>query len=136
MEKTWTDKNVDLGLLTTQIGNFFKEKDFNAIKGETPTGCQILAEDSPHFRLNGYVSVTIEGNPNRFTVKFEPGRKEKKFSNLPDKLTTMFIGGYFLTRRLRAEEDWMTLQKEFWRHVDNVMLYLNNSLPDSSCSPK
>jgi len=136
MEKTWTDKNVDLELLTTQIGNFFKEKDFNAIKGETPTGYQILAEDSPHFRLDGYVSVTIEGNPNRFTVKFEPGRKEKKFSNLPDKLTTMFIGGYFLTKRLRAEEDWMALEKEFWRRVDNAMLYLNNSLPDPSCSPK
>lgn len=136
MEKTWTNKNVDLALLTTQIGNFFKEKDFNAIKGETQTGYQILAEDSPHFTLDGYVCVTIEGNPNRFAVKLEPGRKERKFSNLPDRLTTMFIGGYFLTRRLRAQEDWMTLEKEFWRHVDNAMLYLNNSLRDSSLPPE
>ena len=134
MEKTWIDKNVDLGLLTTQIGNFFKERDFSAIKGETPSGYQILAEDSPRFRLDGYVSVTIEGNPDHFTVKLEPSKKEKKYSNLPDKLTTMFIGGYFLLKRLRSEEDWMTLEKEFWRHVDNIMLYIDNSLPDSSSS--
>lgn len=133
MEKKWTGKNVDLSLLINQIGNFFKERDFNAIKGETQTGYQILAEDSPQFRLDGYVSVTIDGNSNQFTVKFEQCRKEKRFSNLPDKLTIMFIGGYFFTRKLKAEEDWMTLEKEFWRHIDNAMLYLNNSLPDSSC---
>lgn len=136
MEKTWTSKNVDLGLLAAQIGNFFKEREFNAIKGETPTGYQILAEDSPHFRLDGYVSATIEGNPNQFTIRLDSGRKEKRFSNLPDRLTTMFVGGYFLLKRLKAEEDWMTLEKEFWRHIDNIMLYLYNSLPDSSGPPK
>jgi len=136
MEKRWTNKNVDLPLLTSQIGNFFKERDFEAIKGETPTGYQILAEGSPYFRLEGHVSVTIEGKPDDFFVKLELCGGEKKHSLTPIVLTTMFLGGYFLIRRLRSEEDWMTLEKEFWRYLDNVMLYLSNSVEDFTCSSK
>jgi hypothetical protein len=127
MEKRWTNKNVDLALLTTHVGSFFKEKDFEAIKGKTPTGYHILAEDSPHFRLDGYVNVTIEGKPEDFIIKLELCRDGKKHSFAPVLLTTMFLGGYFLSKKLRSEEDWMKLQKEFWRHLDNIMLQLNNS---------
>jgi hypothetical protein len=135
MEKTWADKNVDLALLTTQIGNFFKEKDFHAIKGETQTGYQILAEGSPCFKLEGHVSATIEGKPNHFTVKFEYCRREKKNSFLPVILARVFVSGYFLISKLKSEEDWLSLEKEFWQHVDNIMLYLNNSFPDSPSPP-
>jgi hypothetical protein len=123
MEKRWTNKNVDLTLLTTRIGDFFKERDFEAMKGKTATGYQILAEDSPIFRLGGFVSVTIEGKPDDFTVKLELCQKEKKRSFAPILLTTMFLGGYFLKSRLRSEEDWMKLEKEFWRYLGNLMLY-------------
>jgi len=132
MEKRWTNKNVDLVLLATQIGNFFKERDFEVIKGETPTGYHIFAENSPDFKLVGYVSVAIEGKPNDFAVKLELCNEGKKRSLAPVLLTTMFLGGYFLTRRLRSEEDWMKLEKEFRTHLDNVMLYLGNSF----CSSK
>lgn len=127
MEKRWTDENVDLVLLTTRIGNFFKERDFEAIKGETPTGYHIFAENSPGFKLVGYVSVSIEGKPNDFAVKLELCNEGKRRFLAPVLLTTMFLGGYFLTRRLKSEEDWMKLEKEFWKYLDNVILYLNNS---------
>ena len=134
MKKRWTNKNVDLALLTTHTGMFFKERGFEAIKGEKPTGFHIFAENSPHFRLDGYVSVTIEGKPNDFTVKLELCNKRKKRTFTPILLTTMFFGGYFLSKRLRSEEDWMKLEKEFWKHLDNIMLYLNNSTGNSGRS--
>ena len=124
MEKRWTDKNVDLTMVTTRIGSFFKERDFEAIKGETSTGYHIFAENSPNFKLVGCVSVSIEGKPEDFVVKFEPCNKGKKRSLTPILLTTMFGGGYFLTRRLKSEEEWVRLEKEFWKHVDNIVLYL------------
>jgi hypothetical protein len=123
MEKRWTNKNVDLALLTARIGDFFKERDFEAMKGETAAGYQILAEDSPSFRLGGCVSVTIEGKKDDFTVKLELFKKEKKRSLTPILLTTMFLGGYFLKSKLRSEEDWMKLEKEFWRYLNSLKLY-------------
>ena len=135
LEKRWVNKNVDFKLLATQVGNFFKEKDFEAIKGETPTGYQILAENSPCFRLDGYVTVTIEGKPDDFLVKVELCRNGKKHSFAPIIFTTMFLGGYFILRG-KSDEHWMTFEKEFWRYVDNVMLYLNNSAQDSGSLSK
>jgi hypothetical protein len=127
MDKRWTGKNVDLASLTTRIGEFFKERDFDAIKGETPTGHQIYAEKSPHFKLIGYVSVSIEGKPDDFTVKLELINEGKKRSAMPVLMSTMLFGGYFLTRSLRSEEDWMKLEKEFWKHVDSIMLKTSQS---------
>lgn len=127
MQKNWVEKNVDLAELTTRIGDFFKEKDFEAIKGETSTGHQILAADSPYFKISGYVNVTIEGKPNDFFVRLEPCGKDKRPPPMSIFLTTMFGGGYFLSRRLKSQEAWMKLEKEFWRYVENAVLHLTNS---------
>jgi hypothetical protein len=127
MEKRWINKHVDLALLTTRIGEFFKRKDFNAIKGDTPTGHQIFAEDSLHYRLDGCVSVTIEGKPDDFVVKFELCSPEKKSSLISPLLTQMFLSGYFLSRRLKSAEDWTKLERKFWIYVDNTILQLTSS---------
>jgi len=127
MQRSWTGRNVDLALLTKRIGDFFKEKDFEAIKGQTPTSYQILAEDSPYFRLQGYVSVTIEGRPENFTIKLDLCAKKKKHLRLSPFLLNMFGFGYFHLQELRSDEAWMKLEKEFWRHVENVVLHLTNT---------
>lgn len=128
MQKNWKERNVDLELLTTRIGDFFKTKDFEAIRGEIPTGYQIFAEDSPYFKIDGYVSVAIEGNPNDFVVKFDLCKKSRRRFAMSGILSeTIFLGGYLLSRRLKTEEEWLRLEKEFWRHLDNVLLFLGNS---------
>lgn len=128
MQKRWKGRNVNLALLTTRIGDFFKVKDFEAIKGKTPTGYQILAEGSPHFRIDGYVNVTVEGTLGDFVVKFDQCAGNKKHIFSPSVfLEAMFFGGFFLSRRLKSEEDRLKLEKEFWRHVENVVLQLSDS---------
>lgn len=127
MQRSWTKKNVDLALLTAHIGDFFKEKDFEAIKGEIPTGYQILAEDSPYFRIQGYVNVTIEGKPEDFTVKLDHCGKKGKHSWFSPFLLGMFGGGYLLLQQLKSKEAWTKLEKQFWKHVENVVLQLTNS---------
>jgi len=128
MQRNWKGRNIDLELLTTRIGDFFKAKDFEAIRGEIPTGYKIFAEGSPYFKIDGYVSVAIEGNPNDFVVKFDLCKKSKRRFVMSGILSeTMFLGGYLLSRKLKSEEEWLRLEKEFWRHVDNVLLFLGNS---------
>jgi hypothetical protein len=133
MQKNWKEKNVDLEPLAVHIGNFFKVKDFEAVKGEIPTGYQIFAEDSPYFKINGYVSVTAEGKSDDFVVEFKLCT-DKKGSRLPCSilLESMFIGGYFLLRRLKSEETLLNLEKEFWTHVENDVLQLSNSAKNSA----
>lgn len=135
MQKNWTEKNIDLALLATRIGEFFKEWDFEAVKGEIPTGYLIVAQESPYFKIDGYVSMAIEGNPNDFVVKFDLCKKSgRQFVKWGILLETMFLGGYLLLRNLKSEEDWLRLEKEFWRYVDNVLPSLDNSAK-SSLSP-
>jgi len=131
MQRNWKGKNIDLELLAARIGDFFKVKNFEAVKGEIPTGHQIFAEGSPHFKINGYVSVTIEGKPEDFAVNLEQCTDKKK-RDFPHSifLESMFIGGYFISRRLKSEEAWLKLEKEFWRHVENAVLQLSNSAKD------
>jgi hypothetical protein len=127
MEKRWMERGVDLASLTNYIGNFFKERDFEAIKGQTSSGYNIFAEDSPHFKLDGCISVTIEGKPNDFIVKLELCKKEKRHSLAPILLTTMFLGGYPLLKRLKSEENWIRFEKEFWSYLNNIVMSLTNS---------
>jgi hypothetical protein len=128
MQKNWIGKNVDLALLTANIGNFFKINDFEAVKGEMPTGYKIFAGDSPYFKIQGCLCVTIEGNPNNFTVKIERSTEEEK----KDTYHLMFIermifGGYLTIRKLKSDEAWLKLEKEFWRYVENSVLRLTNT---------
>lgn len=128
MQRRWNGKGVNLELLTTRIGDLFKVKDFEAIKGKTSTGYQILAEDSPYFKIDGYVRVTIEGTPDDFVVSSDLCTDRKKPAFLPSiLLETLFFGGYFIKRKTKSAEDWSKLEKEFWRHVENVVLQLTNS---------
>jgi len=133
MRKNWKEKSVDLTLLTTSIGDFFKKKDFEAVKGEIPTGYQIFAEDSPFYKIMGCMSVIIEGKPDDFTVEFEL-LKDKKKHDYPHFVLfeSMIFGGYLMSRKLKSEEAWLKLQKEFWTYVENSVLYLSNSAKDSA----
>ena len=128
MQKRWSNKNVDLELLTGCIGDFFKEKEFDAVKGESSNGYQILAENSPRFELNGYLSVTVKGDPNDFVVALDfYGEKKRKGLMVGPLTMALFGGGIFLSRRLKSEENWIKFEREFWDYVDNALMRLADS---------
>jgi hypothetical protein len=136
VRKNWRNRDIDLELLATCIGDFFKEKDFEAVKGKIPDGYQILASDSPYFKLDGYVNVVIEGQPGSFDIELDlRGGKGKSFGVSPF-LMSMFGGGYFFLRKLKSEESWMKLEKEFWRYVENNLPSLTNSAKSSSSTSR
>ena len=125
---------MNLSLFTDVLGEFFKNNDFEALKGETEGGFEILAYDSPRFKLDGYVSVTIEGEKNDFLVNLELNRENDKHSPRISStfLTTMLGGGYFLVKRFRAEDAFMKLEKEFWEYVNKTLPSVRNTAEDQS----
>jgi hypothetical protein len=128
MQKFWIGKNVDLGLLTEQICDFFNRNYFKTMKEEMSTGYRIFAMHSLHFRISEHICVTIEGDPNNFSVKFEKLTKKRKRNISPLMfIEQMLFGGYMILKDLKSDEAWLRLEKEFWRFVENSVLQLTNT---------
>ena len=119
MERIWTDRNVDLARLATHVGEFFKKNDFEAYKDTIENGFKIEAQDSSIYKMEGSVTVTIEGDPNNLKVTLERSGIEKKNRINSMYLTAAFGGGYFLLKRMKSDENWRIFEKQFWRYVEN-----------------
>ena len=119
MERIWTDRNVDLARLATHVGEFFKKNDFEAYKDTIENGFKIEAQDSSIYKMEGSVTVTIEGDPNNLKVTLERSGIEKKHRINSMYLTAAFGGGYFLLKRMKSDENWRVFEKQFWKYVEN-----------------
>lgn len=132
MQTRWEGRNVNLELLAERIGEFFRERRFEAIRGKASTGFEILAENSHLFEMQGYVDVIIQGKPDDFAVTFELcGKKKRPFDSSPF-LWRMFGGGYFILKDLKSEEAWLKLQQEFKPYLENAVLQLVNTAKPSN----
>jgi len=127
MQRSWEKRNVDLALLILSLSEFFKEKDFEAIRGQTKTGYQILACGSPHFKLQGDVTMTLEGKPENFMIELTLSTKKKQTFRLSPFLLSMLGGGYVTLQELKSREAWIELEKQFWKYTENTVLRLTNT---------
>jgi hypothetical protein len=125
--KNWTNKHVDLEKLIDTIGEFFKAKDFEALKTQTENGYQILAGDSAYYKFTGVVTLTLEGKPDNFSINVELAHGKKR--SLPGSimLITMFGGGYFLTKQLKSDEEWIRFESDLWAYVNTAIANLTGT---------
>jgi hypothetical protein len=137
LEKSWSDKNIDLKLLATHISTFLEENYFRKVRtADIPNGYQILAEDSPFLNSDEYLDIKVEGQPNDFIVKLDLCRKKKSRFEPSPLLLSMFGFGYLYLKKLKSRENWPVLTGEFWRYVENSLLNLANSATPSLHEPK
>ena len=118
MKDQWIDKNVNLKMLTERIRPFFDEIDFETISERIQDGYLIQAVSRiPNLRLR--VNVRILGQPDDFVIEFSAGGKGGRFSPsmIVGYLTTMFGGGYLVSRESQKQETLDTLENDFWRHA-------------------
>lgn len=127
MQKRWLNQNVNIGTLTHELIGFFDAKKFDITALKTETGYEIIAGNSPQYKMNSKILVTIDGKPNDFSIKLEL-HSEKKTENFafPPILTTMFGGGYFLLKRLKSDETWMVFKKDFWSHANSIVAHIKD----------
>lgn len=111
----WTGIDIDLGLLSERLVQFFEGNQFDT-KLEHDTGRFVIYASGPQFR----VRVNVRGEPNDFRVEFIPGMKTQGFSlrMLLGYVTTLFGGGTFMLRDIKLQEAVSRLEKVFWKEVD------------------
>lgn len=111
----------DLKEFMQKIADFFEFNKFEDITAiETGTGYEIVAGNSKKYKVRKDIMVSIEGQPEDFSVNLDLVEEEKGYS-LPVMLTTMFGGGYLLLRSLKSDEDWMKFQAAFWNKIESIV---------------
>jgi hypothetical protein len=128
VEKQWLEKNVDLNTLAERIRPFFHETDFETVVEKIQEGYMIQANCKiPNLRLR--IEVKIVGQPNDFTVEFSAGSRGGYFSPsmIAGYLTTMFGGGYLVSREAKKREALDMLENDFWKHTQMQVADLVNS---------
>jgi len=113
----WLQKNVDLNVLAERIRPFFSETDFETTAEKTQKGYMIQAISKiPNLKLR--INVTILGRPNDLTVEFSADRGGySSLSMIAGYLTTMFGGGFLISREAKKREALGLLENSFWRHT-------------------
>ena len=124
----WLEKNVDLTLLVERMTPFFHEADFETTVEKTREGYTIKAI-SRISTLNMRITVKIVGEQNDFKIEFSTGDKGGYFSlsTIAGYLTTMFGGGYMISRDARKREALDVLERDFWKHTQMQIADLVNS---------
>ncbi len=123
MQRRWTEKNVDLALLSECVEDFFKDRGFSTRKEESAGEYTILWA-SPRVRnVRDGMTARIFGNPNDFVVEIIASERTRGSIRL-GLLTQLFGGGYLVVRGLRAKEALEKLEREFWAYVEEKVAQL------------
>ena len=128
MKKQWLEKNVDLDALAERIRPFFHEIDFETMVEKMQEGYIIQAASKiPNLKLR--IDVKILGRPDDFTLEFSAGSRGGYFSPsmIAGYLTTMFGGGYLVSREAKKREALDMLENDFWKHTQMQVADLVNS---------
>lgn len=117
VKNQWLEKNVDLNIVAERIRPFFHETDFETTVEEIQEGYLIEAVSKiPNLKLT--IDVTILGRPNDFVVEFSAGSGGYfSPSMIAGYLTTMFGGGYLISKEARKRETLDALERDFWRYT-------------------
>jgi hypothetical protein len=122
MQKNWNGR-INVELLTNKIVEYFVKKDFEINKIKMLDGYQIIASDSPCLDIGGYVVVCIKEADRGFSVNVEHSKSVENIGEISRSimLTTLFGGGYFLLRKLKSREAWLTFNKELWEYINKTV---------------
>jgi len=128
MQRAWTNRNVDLNAFKEKIHEFFEKNGFDVIVNEYKNTYHLLASGSPNYRINGQISVTLEGTPQDFSIRLEHERKsrEKKYS-LPITLAASLGFGLLLREEYKSDEAFLDLRRDLWAFADRAVINLAGS---------
>jgi len=126
MESRYTNRDVDLSLLSKWVERFFKKKGFSTIREEETGGYRIVAKPTYVHDVVGRITVPVSGNSNDFVVKFFSGMRSSVLTKYGG-LTTLFGGGILFLRGIKSQEAEERLERNFWIYVDEKINFLTGS---------
>ena len=127
MQKTWTNRNVDLALLSGAIERFFKDKGYITKKLDSEESARIIFNMPRTPKgLKDRMRVDITGNTNDFTV--DVVASELTLESIRLGLFTKFIGGgYIALKNIRLKEELEKMENEFWAFTEEKVFSLSES---------
>ncbi len=126
MQRRWTEKNVNLAMLSESVEDFFKDRGFSTKKEESAGEYTILWAPPRVRNMRDAMTVKIFGNPNDFVVELIASERTNGSIRL-GLLTKMFGGGYLVLRGLRAKEVLEKIERDFWAYVEEKVTQLAGS---------
>jgi acetolactate synthase regulatory subunit len=119
----WESVNVDLNRLVGYVEKFFRDRGLKVKQVYSERGVQM------HVAVDGQnLSIEIVGNNQRFEVILEQEDKLRRYKLLGPALS-LFFGGGFMLKSLKAQEFFEKLETEFWDYLNKVVDYLNTAKP-------
>ena len=125
MRKQWTEKNVNLALLSRCAGDFFRDRGFRIKIDESAGEYRILLGFQRAPKRHENVDIRILGDPNDFVIEFSADRRARS-AILFGYMTTMIGGGSLLVRGLKSLERLEKLEKEFWMHIEHCVEHMTH----------
>lgn len=130
MRDQWRGSNVDLGLLTEGVKEFFTDRQFEVKMEKKGEGFVIEAETASLLNVRLRIDVSIYGTPNDFTIEYVADKKRKGFYSptmIAGYLSTILGGGLLFRSEFKLQEALEKLEKAFWEHVDGQVARLERS---------
>ncbi len=125
MRTQWIGKGVDMELLGRRIEDFLLSKAIKIRKEKIKGDYVILGVPSELPVKYGRLTVKIDGKPDDFSVEFlsPHGGVVSKMTGL----AALFGVGGFMLRRLKSEEYFEKLERDFWICVEKCVAELVGS---------
>lgn len=122
MQKNWPKQEINMNILLQYIIQFFETQKFDITVLKSETSYEVVAGNSPCYKIESDILVTIDENPNDFSINLELSKEKRREDfRFPVILTTVFGGGYFLLKHLKSDEAWMKFKNDFWRQMDSII---------------
>lgn len=126
MDKRYTNRNVDLALLSQWVQRFFKKKEFRTIEEAKDATFRVVARPTYVHEIVDTITVSISGSPDDFEVRFYIGARSEVLMKI-GQLASLFGLGVLFLRGVRSEEAGERLERDFWAVIEEKIDRIANS---------
>lgn len=126
MERLYSERNVDLSLLTEHVASFFKKNGFGVrlVTEEQKGFFKVIVRPTREHDIRGSVVVFVEGYPGKFSVRLIGGARSEAFMKF-GLLASLFGGGSLFLRGIKSKEALEKLERKFWVYVEEKIDFLS-----------
>jgi hypothetical protein len=126
MQYRWTNKKIDLSLLSKHVEAFLQSRDFKSRMDKTENGYVIVGTFEEADGSSRSVKIRIDGASDNFSIEFVAGEDKRVLSTLSP--IASFLGvGIFLRQKLDQINFYDKIEEEFWKFINESIASLVGS---------
>jgi hypothetical protein len=126
MNKRYTNRNVDLALLSQWVQRFFRRKEFRTVEEAEDETFRVVARPTYVHEIVDTITVSISGSSDDFKVGFYIGARSEVLMKI-GQLASLFGLGVLFLRGVRSDEAGEKLGRDFWVFIEEKIDRIANS---------